>query len=291
MVSIVIPAYNRVKTIARAVESGLAQSLRDIEVIVVDDGSTDTTSEVVGVLNATDARVRCIRQSGNCGAQAARNTGIRAARGEWITFLDSDDMYLSHSVEVRLTEAVVQGVKVIHSDGEVIRVGDERGVFGVPALRGQIYCDLLRRPGPMFPALMVHRDALVRIGLLDERIIAWQEWDTAIRLAKYYAFGFVDEPTFVYDCRGHDTMSKNPRLVGGYEQIVRKHAWAILTHAGFGMLGAHYRDAAAVYEQSGRAADARRCLRYARTIDRLGTFQWRVRHEISKWCSLRRSKE
>ena len=67
----------------------------------------------------------------------------------------------------------------------------------------------MQKPGPTFPSLLVSKEALVRIGYLDETIVAYQEWDTAIRLARYYEFAFVPEPTFVYDCRQSDTISKD----------------------------------------------------------------------------------
>src|SRR5262249_34077173 len=80
--------------------------------------------------------------------------------------------------------------------------GGERETFEVPALCGNVYFQLLRAAGPLFQALLVSAKALQAIGDLDEAIVAYQEWETCIRLAKEFEFGFVPEPTFLYDCRG-----------------------------------------------------------------------------------------
>src|SRR5690242_13806787 len=89
LISVVIPTFNRARCVANAVDSVLVQTFKDCEVIVVDDGSTDATAEV---LKGYGNRVRVIQQS-NRGVSAARNAGIRSARGEWIAFLDSDDIW------------------------------------------------------------------------------------------------------------------------------------------------------------------------------------------------------
>src|SRR5262245_38190413 len=102
LISVVIPVYNRARIIARALKSVQEQTHQNWEAIVVDDGSTDDTVEIVTDLAQLDNRIRVIRQDKNRGAQAARNVGIRAARGEWVAFLDSDDLYLPNSLEVRL---------------------------------------------------------------------------------------------------------------------------------------------------------------------------------------------
>jgi len=112
----------------------------------------------------------------------------------------------------------------------------------------------------MFQGVLATKEAFEKIGYLDEQIVSWQEWDTAIRLAKHYPFGFVAEPTFVYDCRGTDTISKNIlRDALGYEQIVRKHILAILLHAGPRALAWHYQSVASRYQMAGDQRAVQRC--------------------------------
>src|SRR5262249_38057281 len=153
----------------------------------VDDGSRDATAETVLRLARTDPRIRLIRHQSNRGAQAARNTGIRAARGEWVAFLDSDDVWLTGSLELRMAAARSRDVDVVHSPGLVLRYeGAEPEMFDVPALCGNVYRQELRGASPLLQALLVRARALLAIGGLDETIIAYQEWDTAIRLAKQF---------------------------------------------------------------------------------------------------------
>ena len=90
-VSVIVPAYNAEKTLERALSSILAQTLKQIEVIVVDDGSRDATREIARKFSAQDSRVRVIEKDVNEGLSAARNSGIAAATGEYIGFVDSDD--------------------------------------------------------------------------------------------------------------------------------------------------------------------------------------------------------
>lgn len=263
LVSVVIPAYNRARTIGACLQSVRGQTHQDWEAIVVDDGSIDGTSQLVERLAHDDDRIRLIRHDRNRGAQAARNTGIRAATKGWVAFLDSDDQLLPTSIELRLQAAVDAEVSVVHSACLVNKDGVTEP-YGVPPLRGPVYTRLLEGEGPVFPTFLVRKDALQRIGYLDERILSFQEWETAIRLAKHYEFAFVAEPTFVYDCRGSDTISKDLRRAGrGYEQVFHKHCLAILRHAGPGTFARHYQIAADWYQRAGYQRGVRRCRRMA----------------------------
>jgi glycosyltransferase involved in cell wall biosynthesis len=261
-VSVVIPCHNRAGPIRRAVESVLRQSLRqEIEIVVVDDGSSDRSALIVDELARQDQRVRLVRHATQQGAQAARNTGIKEARGTWVAFLDSDDEYLQDSLSARLSCAARTKTQVVHSECLVLRPGQAQAeLFGVFPLQGSVYRQLLASPGPVFPALLIKREALARIGFLDEQIQAWQEWDTAIRLARVYQFGFVPEPTFVYDCRHASTISKNlVRSAQGYEQIVKKHLLTILRRLGPAALAYHYGRTSEAYYRAGCATAGRRC--------------------------------
>jgi glycosyltransferase involved in cell wall biosynthesis len=260
LISVVIPAYNRANLMETVLRSVQLQTHKNWEAIIVDDGSVDKTSEVVGQLASKDPKVRYIRQPQNRGAQAARNAGIRAARGEWISFLDSDDHFLPHSLAVRLQTALAQKLSVVHSECNYVEEDGAVKPYGIPAIVGRAYERLLRGPAPLLQGLLVSKNALTRIGYLDESIVAFQEWDTFIRLAKHYEFGFVKEPTFLYDCRHSDSMSKNDLLgARGYEQVFHKHFTAILRLTGPSSLASHYHTAATWYRRGGDLAAARRC--------------------------------
>lgn len=259
LVSVIIPTYNRSSTVSIAINSVLTQSFEDYEIIVVDDASTDNTAACVKELEKRDNRIQYYCQSHNEGAQAARNTGIRLSRGKWIAFLDSDDQWLPHSLAKRLEVARQCSTHVVHSDCYVTCGNGDTKQLGVPALAGWVYRDLLVRAGPMFQAFLVAKGALERIGYLDEQIVAYQEWDTAIRLARHYPFGFVQKPTFIYNCCGEDTISKNVMYDAiGYRQVVHKHIISILLRAGPAALAGHYRGIAIRLKRAGYYKAARR---------------------------------
>ena len=167
LVSVVIPTYNRANKIVKAIKSVQDQTFENWEIIVVDDGSQDKTCEVIEQILNKDQRIRLIRHQKNKGAQAARNIGIKAAKGEWIAFLDSDDQWLPESLELRLKVARKENVPVVYSQAYIIYPGPEKKIYGVRALSGSVHKQLLLGEGPMFQSLLVKKYALEQIGYLD----------------------------------------------------------------------------------------------------------------------------
>jgi len=122
LVSVVIPTYNRCGYLQQAIESVLSQSCGDFEVIVVDDGSTDETAQVIAKFS--DERVRYLYQS-NAGRSAARNWGMGAARGMYLAFLDDDDLYLPHKLASQV--AFLESHPGVDLVGSGVRLIDEHG--------------------------------------------------------------------------------------------------------------------------------------------------------------------
>jgi len=264
LVSVVIPTYNRAAHITCAINYVQNQSFRDIEIIVADDGSIDNTAELVYGLAATDSRVRYVKNQANKGAQSARNLGIKSAIGEWVAFQDSDDEWFPNSLELRLAEAKNRKVNVVHSECLIkYAATNQRSLYGVRPLSGNIYRDVLSAPGPVFPTLLVHISALKYIDYLDEAIVSFQEWDTCIRLAKEYEFGFVEKPTFVYHRHTDETISSDiARGARGYAQIVEKHKEEIKYILGRNVLAEHYTTIAKFYASDIKANYAGQIRKY-----------------------------
>jgi hypothetical protein len=258
-VSVIVPAYNRAETIAAAIESIRNQTFEALEIIVVDDGSSDDTAEIAREIGRHEPRLRVLSHPLNRGAQAARNTGIRAARGEWIAWLDSDDAYYPESIEMRLEAARTTGLEVVHSGCDAI--GPEGEVpFPMSPVEGNVYRALLTAPSPMFQGMIVKRELLDRIGLLSESVPAYQEWDTSIRLAKLASFGFVAQPTFLYDLRTRGAISRDGRRAAdGYEHVVSRHWREVVRVAGLRVLASHYRTLADLRIAAGDSRGALRC--------------------------------
>lgn len=104
-VSVILPAYNAAAHLRRAVDSALAQTMADLEIVIVDDASTDATLEIAGRIAAQDSRVRVLHNERNSGPSVSRNRAIAAARGEWIAILDADDSWFPERLERMLADA------------------------------------------------------------------------------------------------------------------------------------------------------------------------------------------
>ncbi|MFP8953665.1 glycosyltransferase family 2 protein [Natrialbaceae archaeon A-arb3/5] len=217
-VSVVIPTYNRAETLARAIDSALEQTVDDLEVVVVDDGSTDDTPSVLATYD--DPRVRPVVHATNRGANVARNTGIEHARGEYIAFLDSDDEWRPAKLERQLktledrsTEwvgaycdatfapsgasgrlrAAVAAV-LARSDEEPTREGGEQ-------LVGEILADNVQ-PGAG-STLLVRTDVARSVGGFDERLDRFQDPEFCLRLLREGKLAYVDEELVVREETGH----------------------------------------------------------------------------------------
>jgi hypothetical protein len=188
-VSVVIPTYNRAMCIGDAVESVLAQTYRDFEVVVVDDGSTDDTAAALAKFGD---KIRVIRQK-NGGVSRARNAGIEAARGEWVALLDSDDVWLPEKLAIQM-QGVAAHPGVVAQMVDSMITGYSEKPISLFELRG--YRDrFLKQPlrmRPLFDVLdvqyftstwLLHRPTLLRTGLFKPTLTLWEDFDVLVRMA------------------------------------------------------------------------------------------------------------
>jgi len=204
LVSVIIPAYNSARYISRAISSAIAQTYKDIEILVVDDGSTDRTADIVRSFG--DPRIKYFYQE-NRGQGAARNNGIRISKGEYVTFLDSDDFYLPEKIDKQVnfleTNPEHQAVycNALHFYSE-----RSNKLFKLKGTcpSGDIFRDLLQAGIINLNTFMAHRH-IFKAGLMfrEGRHGRYaEEWDLYLRIARAgFKFGYLDEDLVIVEVR------------------------------------------------------------------------------------------
>lgn len=207
LVSVVIPTYNRAGVIKRAVDSALAQTYRPLEVVVVDDGSYDETSEV---LESYDDRVRVVTNSRNLGVSASRNRGILAARGEWIAFLDSDDLWRRYKIERQLQFMMGTQSWVSQTEETWFRNGvrlNKKRHHQKPS--GWILDQILEICLVSASAVMIHRSVFDTAGVFDPWMRVCEDFEFWLRVARYYRIDLLND-ALVIKMGGHsDQLSRS----------------------------------------------------------------------------------
>lgn len=226
LVSIVIPTYNRGHCITACIDSALAQTLGDIEIIVVDDCSSDDTAARVAAF--TDPRVSYLPQPSNRGGAVARNAGIRASRGEFVAFLDSDDLWLPEKLALQI-EGLRQAGPGYGLSYTWLRCVDDDGLETMrihPDVDGDCFERMLVSNFiGSFSNLVVRRALLVEEGGLDENFRSCQDWDLLIRLCRKARVHCQRDYLVLYLQSVTDKVriSTNPRsVVQGHRRILAK---------------------------------------------------------------------
>lgn len=214
LVSVVIPTKDRPEMLRRAVLSVIGQTYAPVELIVVDDGSADPAREAIDDLESGDLERFVIRRhEENQGGSAARNTGIREARGEYIAFLDDDDRWTPHKLEKQVAAlrgadeaagVAFAGNRQLDADGNTVDVHLSKadGDVSERILHGNYIGS--------FSGMLMRRELSETVGLLDEGFPAWQDWEYFVRLAQHTEFVAVPEP-LVHRYVDHDN-----RISPGY---------------------------------------------------------------------------
>ncbi len=228
-VSVIIPSYNRAHVLPRAVKSVLAQTFQDFEIIIVDDCSKDNTLEVVRSFN--DSRIRYIRHETNKGGNAARNSGIAAAKGEFIAFLDSDDQWMSTKLEKQIPLFNNPKVGLVYCGFIFFEEGTGEGPKRLTVCGADFKQDILvvNFVGTTSVAV-VRKRLLEQINGFDVALRSCQDWDLYIRLSEICGFACVEEYLALYhiDRRVKNQISTNPvSTVSGHLMILEKHSQRI----------------------------------------------------------------
>jgi len=284
LVSVVIPCYNQAHYLGEAIESALAQTYRPLEIVVVDDGATDSTFEVATAY----VGVRCVRQA-NQGLSAARNAGLRASHGDYVVFLDADDRLLPGALQA--------GAAVLDANPEVgFTVGRHRRiaadgtplpVLQRPRVERDHYVSLVRRCWIAMPAAVMYRRAVLdAVGAFDTMLTCAEDYELYLRLAR--RFPVVDHYAEVAEYRQHPgTISRNAeRMLTATLAVLEPHRPGVTASAAHHRAWRERDNAVWYYERLLEAARddlarghwpaaARALLVFARHLPRHSTYAWR----------------
>jgi len=210
LISVIIPAYNRAHLIEEAVNSVLNQTYQDFEILIIDDGSSDNTKQVVE--NFKDQRIRYIYQN-NAGPSAARNNGIKNAEGEYIAFLDSDDLWaaekLSRQFEIIRSNTGIN-LGIISCNAEGITFDNKILYRRVCSAENsaEFIKGFFENPDSVIsgtPAFIVKKECFEKVGYFDENLISLEDWDMWFRVCLEYEFRCVNEVLTYF--RTHNSLS------------------------------------------------------------------------------------
>jgi len=259
LVSVVIPTFNRPALLQRAITSVLAQTWSEFEIIVVDDASTEPIQQA---LNSLPPVIISVHTHSQCrGAAAARNTGIRASKGEFIAFLDDDDQWLPGKLEAQINKFKnVSAETGLVYCGYVI-ISDRTGTVvatRIPTEPPIGYIELLR--STVFPTSvpLIRKRCFEEVGLFDEALPGTQDRDMWLRLARRFSFDFIPDVLVQNHIHGYQITTNLPAKIRAKEMMLSKYYVDLLEHPS--ILATQLFRLGMLYFADGRPAQGRRCL-------------------------------
>lgn len=268
LVTVVLPAYNAASFIVDAIDSLLNQTYKDIEIIIIDDGSTDTTEKIVSGYKD----IKYIRQK-NSGVASARNRGILEATGKYIAFIDADDLWLPEKTSIQIDYLRQTGFKWCYCDSyfswfgknEVIgNLSNTQGIF-----QGNILIPYISNKFEIpLPSTVIERDVFQSVGLFDESLRTEEHTDLWSRIAIKYPIGYIDQPLVQIRKRFNSlSQTTSPEVTGKNRRFVLNK----LINLAPKELSTHYNELMAIsyrYEgthflRRGQISEARACFRKA----------------------------
>jgi glycosyltransferase involved in cell wall biosynthesis len=208
LISVIMPVYNGASYLPAAIESILGQSYSHLEFIIVDDGSTDGSAEIVSAYARDDGRIRNVCMD-HGGVARALNTGTDLARGEWIARMDSDDIALPDRLAAQLDWAERNGVDIC--GGQVETFGAEQRIFWFPQSHDAICAELIFRPALLHPTLLL-RSHILKANPYDPES-TFEDYEMYTRLGARYRLGNVPRVLLKYRRHAHQTQILNEREI------------------------------------------------------------------------------
>jgi glycosyltransferase involved in cell wall biosynthesis len=224
LISIIMPAFNAEHYICESIESVLGQSYPNIELIVINDGSTDNTVDKISRLMGSIIYVK----TENKGVSAARNLGIQHAKGEWLAFLDADDIWFPNKLQLQFDQ--LNGCNWSYTDsyylGEKFNHETKRSELS-PLLAGNIFNHLLTENIITTSSVLVKKSLIQNVGGFDETLEALEDWKLWLDIAKENPISYINEPLLKYRVYPGSTSRKARKMLPLHKMII-DHAIASL---------------------------------------------------------------
>lgn len=221
LVSVIIPVYNRANMISKSIKSVLGQTYGNLELLVIDDNSTDGTSDLIHTIK--DTRLKYFRNELNLGPSKSRNKGIHLSKGELIAFQDSDDEWYPDKLEKQVnllrkssdkTAAVYCGMEFYdYTSG--LKIGDDIRKFDF----GHNFRNGKNLYTPANVTVLIKKSVLDEVGYFDERLFAAEDTELAIRVSKKYEYAFVDE-ALVKVTRNHNQLTESVKNYSEAKELI-----------------------------------------------------------------------
>ncbi|QPJ84751.1 glycosyltransferase family 2 protein [Sarcina sp. JB2] len=224
LVSIIIPTYNREKLIQRSIDSVLNQTYKNIEIIIVDDNSTDNTYKVIKSYMEKYSFIKYIKHSVNKGACVARNTGIKVAKGYYIAFLDSDDEWTENKLEKStLIFEKEKSIGIVYSNMYLIdcKTGKSK-IHKSKKYRDNYYGLLCENIIGSTSLIIVKKEIFDDVGMFKEGLVSCQDWDFYINVAQKHKIAKIDEPLLKYYIHSESISGNMERVLEGHKYIIDK---------------------------------------------------------------------
>ncbi|WP_257301046.1 glycosyltransferase family 2 protein [Haloarchaeobius sp. FL176] len=194
-VSVIIPVYNRFGKAQRAIDSVANQTYDNIQLVIIDDNSEDDIENHICIDCQKFSDVSICKHSKNRGANAARNTGIDEAYGEYIAFLDSDDEWRESKISEQVEDVSNSKAKFSYTWVKQVDEHNEYNSMNTPCVYGSATEDLIKGNAiGTFSSVMVQHDVITMAGKPDERLPLWQDWEWFLRLSRYADFTGIEKP-------------------------------------------------------------------------------------------------
>ena len=227
MISVIIPTHNRCNVLERAVKSVQRQKYTDIQIIIVSDGSTDNTKQVVEELSKFDSRIEFVEYFPAMGGNYARNKGIELSKGKYVAFLDDDDEWLDEKLDVQLKLIESDNeMGLVYTDVNIIYEKDKINYITKSSHNGDLRKEiLLGNCISTTSSVLIKKEVFNDIGIFDNNLKALQDYDLWIRICQSYKVGLIPKPMLNYynDINSNQISSVTEKYINAWKYIEKKY--------------------------------------------------------------------